>query len=274
MIKILLCYLLAISSVAYTYPIPSPESVEAYKHYWNTFDQYEDRRINKSKDAISEAWDKVRQEYNLTKQTMNESQIETLREAAENYRRHLASHGDAENTPYVLLNLAQILQYLADHYQKIGNALGTQYRSESLEVLSDLNRRYRYFEKKDIVLYLKANTLDAIDQKKSAIRTWKELSKLRKKSIYTAHANVALGDHYFHQEDARTALEKYDKAHRILTSLPNMADNYETLRVKYRIAWSSYRAAELDKCIRVSSELLKPGTAMKNLSIKGKIEQA
>ncbi|SMF72854.1 tetratricopeptide repeat protein [Pseudobacteriovorax antillogorgiicola] len=253
--------------------IPNPESVRAYKHFWNSFDQYEASRVYDSKETISQAWDQLKQEYHVTKRSMSEQQLTALKRAAEKYRNHIEEHSRADNIPYVLLNLAQILNKIANHYQEFDVTAGTQYRSEALEVLSDISKRFPRFEKREEVLYLKAVTLASIDQKESAYTVWKQLAKIARKTLFGAHAHVAIGDHLFNQEKAIQALKSYDKALRIMKILSASNIDYELLRIQYRIAWAAYRSAELGRCISTAIEILQPGRPMGKLSIKDNIEQ-
>ena len=269
---LIILYIALLNSSLVATPLPSPESVEAYKHYWNSFDQYEERRINESKETISQAWDQLKKDIHIKRRSMSEQQLSSLKDAAKQYRSHIEKHSDAENAPYVLLNLAQILQKIGDHYQEFDVAAGTQYRSEALEVLSEITKRFPDFEKRGEVLYLRATSLDAISQKESALKVWRTLASTSQYSIYKAHAHIAVGDNFFYKEKSKSALAQYERALASLESIQSPDIDYELLRVKYRIAWSSYRSAELKKCITVAIDILEPGRPLKKISTKTKIE--
>ncbi len=253
--------------------IPDPKAVDAYKHYWNTFDEYERRRIISKKDSISLAWDQLRQEFHHSQRVLSDEQIAQLKEAARKYRSHLKSYPNSQNTPYVLLNLAQILNKVGQHYAEKDVNAGTQYRSEALEVLDEVIKKYRIFERKEEVLYLKATILASLSQKESAHKTWVALASIATNSVYGAHAYIALGDYYFRAEISQKSLSSYQKAVKIISKL-NFADkDYELVRVQYRIAWAAYRSAELGTCITTVIDILRPGRVLRKVSVKNAIEQ-
>lgn len=240
-------------------------SFHAYKEFWTSFDDYESNAFAKGKAKYLENWHDIQKEWKSQENELNNTQIETLRLAIQRYQSHLTTHGDTGTVPYVRLNLAQALFKLGTHQRSQGEAS----KKRALAVISDLTRENPSFAMTEEALYLKASILESLDQEESAHNVWKTLAAQAKSTIYGVHAHLALGDHAFAKEQAETALASYRKAYTLTQSL-NLPI-YEKIRVDYRLAWASYRAADLDSAMDASRRLLEPEADFRQISMQKKM---
>jgi tetratricopeptide (TPR) repeat protein len=249
-------------------------SLEAYSTYWDAFESYEAKGQAEGQAKFQEAWQKVRSEYNKEHLRLTEQQLSNLVKSAGKYRQHLESHPDAENKPYVLLNLAQILAIIADHHDRNdpeGNA-GSSSRDEALSLLRDLEKEYPNFTMKDQGLYLRALLLEAENRHKEASIAWQTLARQPNPTRYGIYASVALGDHAFREGRAGDAMSSYEKALAQIDAAGLSDVEWERLRIKYRFVWAAYRAAELEPVVRTGVELLVPGRHIASRSQRERIE--
>lgn len=253
--------------------LPSPEAIRAYEQYWNAFESYERTRLRHEKDRLTNSWNELRQEFRRHDQRLANQQIETLKRAIDQYRSHLKRFPDAPNRPYIIMNLAQILSRLGDHYQEVNSKSAREYKRESLLLLGDLAKEYPQFDQLDETLYLRALIFSDLDQEESAQRIWKQLASRKSGSLYVVHAYIALGDIEFRKEQAKEAFNFYRQAIQRLEKLDFAEKDYEMLRLQYRLAWAAYRSAELSACIEAGIRLLQPSSVANSLSIQNKIEE-
>ena len=237
--------------------IPEPKAVSAYKHYWSSFDAYEKKHFHQRKDQNISAWNQLRQEHQFNDRNQIKAQIEVIKNAIEDYRSHLNEFPNAENRPFVMLNLAQMQNYLADLYAEINPESGDEYKKMALLTLGDLAKDFPDFQHSNASQYLRAVLFKDLNQEESAQRVWKSLCISRRSDLYQAYGCVALGDHAFGKEDAEEALKQYKRAKQIIKQ-QRLTNDYEMIRVQYRIAWAAYRSANLSECIEAGLYLLQP----------------
>ncbi|MBF0440440.1 MAG: hypothetical protein HQK54_00900 [Oligoflexales bacterium] len=254
--------------------VPPPEVVRAYKHFWESFDAYEKKVLEEGANKYSESWNSLKQNNEKRKKEITEKKIDILGTSSKKYYDHLEAHPDADNAPYVMLNLAQILNMIGNEYDNLELAeRGNRYRNESLSILNELERKYPNFRHREETLYLRAIILDGLGQDKSALAVWKKLADTAKSTIYGVYAKVAIGDHYFKKEDSSSAYSYYRSARELINSIKIDNEDYEKLRVDYRLAWSAYRAANLTDSVDAGIQLLLPGRSGKLESHRIKIQQ-
>lgn len=253
--------------------VPDPASVQAFEHFWQTFEDYESHSSSLKEGKNLGAWDQIKNEWGYVDQTERDKQLELLKEAAERYEDHLDDFADASNAPYVKLNLAQILNKIGRLQDEKSEKSGQASKRQALALLGELNQSHPSFAQMEETQYLRASILESLDQKESALPIWTQLSQQSRSTIYGVHAAIAVGDQAFAKERAADALKAYKRAQELLRQAQVKDKDFELLRVQYRIVWAAYRAAELETCIAVSQELLEPGRTFRQLSVKRRVEQ-
>ncbi len=253
--------------------VPDPESVQAYGQFWRAFDDYENHRRNSEQSEKMGAWDQIRQEFTFQDSAARSREIDLLQEAADRYKQHLESHPEASNAAYVKLNLAQIHASIASLRDEQSPKSGDDNRKVALSILSSLQKDYPAFSLLEETQYLRATLLEGLGQNETAFTIWQSLANKSRNSIFGVHAHLAVGDHFFAKEKSLEALQAYRKGRTLLQSLEVKNKDLEILRFQYRIAWASYRSAELEQCIATSIELLEPGREFRQMSVKQKVEK-
>jgi hypothetical protein len=253
--------------------LPDQEAINAFKQYWSAFESYEDKTLNEGRKQYKKAWQEVQSRYNKERKKLNSEQIAVLTKAAKNYKKQIENHPNAENRPYVMLNLAQILNMLADHYSLDDVNAGSFTKNDALILLKDIEDDYKRFEQREKTLYLRALILESLNKREEAQTVWKILAAIAKKSLYGVHARLAVGDNYFRIENPAAAMRYYQGALELLPDVESSDEDYEELRINYRLAWAAYRAAELDETIKAASSLLQPGQSLKSSNRIAKIQE-
>lgn len=249
------------------------KAIDAFKQYWSAFDEHEEKLTKDGVKKFKASWDDVKEVYQKKKAKLTTEELEALQRAADKYRDHLESRPDADNRPFVMMNLAQIQNLIGDHQAKADPNAGTFAKSEALALLKDIEEKYPTFAYREQALYLRAIVLESLDRQDDALLAWQALSATARTSLYGVHARVALGDHLFMRERAAEAMKAYEKALELLPDVEADDPEYERLRINYRLAWSAYRAAELNTVIKAGAELLVPGRRAKTVEQREKIQQ-
>jgi hypothetical protein len=253
--------------------IPEPDALNAFKQYWNAFEQYEAELLQQGRKNFSKSWEELKTNYNKQKAKLDSQQLARLQKAASNYREHLQEHPEAENRPYVLLNLAQINFLIGSHLGASDDSAGSFARSEALAQLKEIEQHFTGFPYREQAFYLRAVVLDSMSRPDEALAAWQALAAIARNSIHGVYARLAVGDHYFARDLASEALPAYKKAVELLGAIEVEDVEYERLRANYRLAWAAYRAAELDTAIKASLVLLRPGTSLRSEADREKIQK-
>lgn len=174
-------------------PIPDPKAVKAFQDFWQSFEEYERATMQKAKRQYQVQWDKVKADLQQQVDRNDRVRIEKLKEAEVEYRDHLRKYPDAENRPYVMLNLAQILNMLAESRPR-SNDVGNQYRQQALAILKEITTEFPAFDKRAETLYLRAIIFESLNFNRDAQAIWRTLASAENQNIYTVYANLALGD--------------------------------------------------------------------------------
>jgi tetratricopeptide (TPR) repeat protein len=252
--------------------VPDPSSVSAYQDFWKTFEDYESHHRSLEQGKEFGSWDQLKHKWQYQETKQQTAQLDLLEEAARRYQEHLEKYPGASNAPYVKLNLAQILQKIGQLRELDSPGSGVDIRREALALLADVTQQHAAFDLMEETQYLRATLLESLGQKETALPIWKALAAQARQSLYGVHAHIAVGDHYFAKEKPKEALDAYQKGRKLLEKIEVEDSDYERLRLQYRITWAAYRAAELEICIATAQELLEPGRAFKQISVKRRVE--
>jgi tetratricopeptide (TPR) repeat protein len=242
------------------------KSLQAFGDYWRSFDDYEDHKFLKNKGSHFEAWDRLKTEWRSQEKALTAAQLDDLKSAVKRYENQLKEHPTATSTPYARMNLAQVLSKIASLQD--GEKSAEPYQKQALAVLADLNKNQPGFTLNDEALYLRATILESMNQDEAALNVWQALARDGKDSIYTVHANLAIGDSNFEKEKASKSLKAYQNAEAILARVRSPEADYEKLRVNYRLAWAAYRTADLEESLVAAQKLLHPESDFKRISMQ------
>ncbi len=242
------------------------KAIDAYGDYWKNFDDYENHQFAQKKSDHFESWDRLKNEWRTQDGALTQAQAVDLKSAVLRYEKQLREHPTASTTPYARLNLAQVLHKLGALQDSEKSA--EPYLKQALAVLADLNKNMPGFTLNDEALYLRANLLGSLNQQEAALIVWQELARQGKDSIYTLHANIAIGDSYFEKEKATPALASYKSAAAVLARIRSPEADYEKIRVNYRLAWAAYRTGDLNESLTASQNLLHPESDFRRISIQ------
>ena len=92
-----------------------PKTVDAFRQYWNAYDHYESMILKKGRKKYKDALTRLRKSFALEQKKISAAQLSSLRMSAKKYQRQLEKFATAENRPFVMLNLAQVLNLIGDH---------------------------------------------------------------------------------------------------------------------------------------------------------------
>ncbi|MEZ4741342.1 MAG: hypothetical protein R3B45_02665 [Bdellovibrionota bacterium] len=242
-----------------------PDAINAFRSYWRSFDSFEDVTIREGEKRYKESLQHLNEIYEKEEKISIGKQLEFLRKSVQAYRKQLLNNKEANNRPYVLLNLSQVLSKIGfvEEKGKIGD-LGVGKKNEALTVLSDLIGIYPDFKQIESAQYLQAVILSSLNQKQEALVVWQNLANKAEHSIYGVNALVFVGDYYFNSDENEKALLRYKRALQLLSKLDKAERIYETIRIQYRIAWAAYRSAKLEIAINTGIDMLQPGSMVKN----------
>lgn len=245
---------------------------EAYVKFWDAFETYENKKVNAALKDHNEAMNSLRSHYAQEKAKITDAQIAALQKSAGKYKKQLADHPGAPNRPYVLLNLAQVLNMIGDIMLKDNKNSGTFSKSEALEYLVDINNRHSDFSQVEQANYLRAVILETMDRPDDAFIVWRALSANSSSTIYGVRAAVASGDYYFRKEQAADAVGYYRNALVLLEKVNPKSRNYEAARINYRLAWAAHRAAEPNTALKAALTLFEPSMTSATLEKRSRFQ--
>jgi hypothetical protein len=251
---------------------PDKDAVAAFRNYWSAFDAYEKSSLKQGKKKYQMEWEQAKTEYQKERKQAAVQELSALYKAVDKYKGHLKSHPGAANRAFVLLNLAQVLNLIGDHLIDEDQNASTFSKAESLTILNEIINNFPNFSEIEKAYYLRALVLSGLERSDEAYQAWKTLADKGGRTIYSVHANIAVGDYWFDRERADYALRAYSNGKNVLDNLDLSDKNYESARLNYRIAWSAYRAGELTQVIESATELLQPGQINSSMVRKTKIQ--
>jgi len=249
------------------------KTVDAYKHFWNAYEEYEGKVLSEGQKQFRESWEEIKRGYYKERAAITADEIQALETAAVKYRKNLEEHPNADNRPYVMLNLAQILNTLGDQKAKGDADSGVFDKNEALGLLKDLAETYKAFPLREQAQYLRAVIFESLERSDDALAAWRALAATSQNSLYVLRARVAVGDHLFTRDRPGDAMRSYQKARALLKSVEAPDPDLERVRIDYRLAWAAYRATDLETVVDATTELLALGAKAKTTDQREKIRQ-
>lgn len=264
--------ILAPAATAQSPAAPIASAPDAYVKFWDEFESYEKKKINQALKHHEEAFSSLRSAYAQEKSKLTAEQVAALQKSADKYKKQLTDHPGAPNRPYVLLNLAQVLNMIGDIMLVDNNNSGTFAKNEALQYLLDISNRHPDFAQIEQANYLRAVILETMDRSDDAFAVWRTLANLASSTIYGVRAAMASGDYYFRKEQAANATEYYKKALSLLSKIDYSDRSFEQARINYRLAWAAYRSAEPETALNAALALLDPGIATETLEKRSRFQ--
>ncbi|MCB9227997.1 MAG: tetratricopeptide repeat protein [Deltaproteobacteria bacterium] len=267
-ISVILAILISYKIYGYEDVSQDSSAIDAYHHFRKFFELRQEEILEKAQKKYQSEWNSA---LNQKKKNVLKAQadlIEKMKESEYSYRNQLEKFPDAENRPFVLMNLAQIL-YLLHEYTEIKD----EYLKESLLVLEQIDQNFTDFDHYAQALFLIAQIYSIQGNKEKSLNYWKKIISLSKNSVFHIFAYTALGDEFFYQKKAELASQYYHKALEIEKKHPQYHEREFSIALKYRIAWSSYRSGHLSDVLNICLELIKPENESQNHEKNEKIRE-
>jgi hypothetical protein len=118
--------------------IPDPQALQAYKRFWDAFQDYERQKKKAAVEEYQRAREGLESLYAGKEKALVEKRVELLAGAIARYQENLEKTPTAANRPYVLLNLAQMYGELSSLQDSIGDGNAKQSRQAALSILKNL----------------------------------------------------------------------------------------------------------------------------------------
>lgn len=258
---------------AYPPDLPEDETINAYKSYWQSFEQYEAALVKDGRDKFAESWENLKKSYRKQKLQLNQEQLEILKKSAQKYRQQLEEHPSANNRPFVLLNLAQVNFLIANKQTELDSDSGSFLKDEAISYLKEIDENFRGFVYREKAQYLRAIILKSTNRPDEALAVWESLVSSKRNVAPVYYAHIAIGDHYFSRDMPGQAAKAYKRAVDLLEKLDIEDIAFERIRASYRLAWAAYRSTDLDTAVNASLVLLQPNPNFKDTDEHKKIVQ-
>jgi hypothetical protein len=248
----------------------APDSIDSFVR---DFDKRELERKELERAKLRDRWVKIQEQERTVKNQSAAAELESLKKSAREYERSIESAGKNRSEPYALFNLARVHYTIGRRVVALEQGSGEANFLKSMDLSKLLINTFPDFEKNDQAGYIGALSAEALKQDDAAKKFWQLVGSMKTKSIFVAHAHIALGDERFGDEDPVTALKHYQKALEGLPSTESSRIDYERVRAKYRLSWAAFKAAQLDLAVSTAKDLLQPALATFSLSQRRKITQ-
>ncbi len=252
---------------------PDENLSKAYQQYWESFQLYEKKMIEDGKSQYKASWDLLEDVIAKNQSEIKAAKILALKQAKNEYEEHLKKYPDAESRSYARLNIAQVMNRHADLVKEDDKKLFDEEKIGALKILDAIEKENGDFQKMGDVIYLQATIYESLNKKSEAMSSWGNLTKISPKSIHTVYAYIAIGDHWFYQQEASIALKYYKNAEIVLNRVAVPRQEFEVIRLNYRLAWAAYKSGELETVIKAAKGLLLPGDQYKTTENRKKIQK-
>jgi hypothetical protein len=111
--------------------------------------------------------------------------------------------------------------------------------------------------------YLKSMSLERLGRGAEARSILRSLAKTKGKSKYIYQANIRLGDDLFNKGEPKAALKYFRASLKSIDMNSTTASNsVDRLQVSYRLAWASYKAADLEQAVKSANIVLTSRAAL------------
>jgi tetratricopeptide (TPR) repeat protein len=120
---------------------------------------------------------------------------------------------------------------------KLASSKSDGLKKKALTIYDEILSKYPDYERNDEVLFNKASSLYEAGQQKEAIELYFALIKRFPKSEFVADTYLAMGEHYFNNNDLQRAITAYQKA--VQTQKPKVY-----AYALYKLAWCDYNAQD------------------------------
>jgi hypothetical protein len=243
--------------------VPDPSAVKAYRDYWSSLEEYENRAALDGQSRLRALYDRLDREENQRRVELTRRQLDFLKSAAEKYRRHLGEFPSAVNRQYVVLNFARILDRIASIEQETSAEKADELRRDALNYLRDFEENWPDATLRDEASAMRAVLLEKTGNPADAVKVWQSLAGRSRDNQSVLAGNIASGDHAFDQSEPRVAWKFYTRAREIAENLSKNASLRRValrtrVKVVYRIGWASYKSGRLDDTVAAAEDLLQP----------------
>lgn len=250
--------------------IPDPAALQAYKRFWDAFQDYERQKKKTAVDEYQRARDGLESMYSNKERELTEKRVSTLEAAIQRYNDNLQKTPNASNRPYVLLNLAQMYGELASLQASRADGSDKKSRLEAISILKSIEENHKAFQHSAEALYLRANLLEANGDSEGAAAIWKRLAETGS-DRFTLYGNIAAGDGEFDRANPEKAIKYYERAKTLLTSSEEKDKGLDELRIYYRLSWAYFKAGKSQIAIKAARHILEPGVLSKSVRQKDRI---
>jgi hypothetical protein len=252
--------------------IPDPQALQAYKRFWDAFQDYERQKKKAAVEEYQRAREGLESLYAGKEKALVEKRVELLAGAIARYQENLEKTPTAANRPYVLLNLAQMYGELSSLQDSIADGNAKQSRQAALSILKNLEESHKTFAYGTDALHLRATLLEVNGEQKAAAEIWKKLAATGN-DRFTLYGNIAAGDGEFENASPELAIKFYEKAKQILGELDESDKGLDELRIYYRMAWAHFKAGNNKSAISAARHIIAPGTLSKSVRQKERISR-
>ncbi len=252
--------------------IPDPAALQAYKRFWDAFQDYERQKKKTAVDEYQRAREGLESIYSNKERELREKRITTLENAINRYNENLEKTPNAANRPFVLLNLAQMYGELASLQVERGDESDKKSRSAAVAILKSIDENHKAFQHSGEALYLRANLLEANGDSEGASQVWKRLAE-NGSDRFTTYGNIAAGDGEFERANPEAAIKYYEKAKQLLAQSDDQNRGLDELRIYYRLAWAYFKAGKSAVAIKAARHILEPGVLSKSVRQKERISR-
>lgn len=269
--QIFIIALLICSANSFAKESKYPASANALKEYWDAYQAYSKKRSVKRLSVYSGNLQKFTEAEAKAERIRLRQEAELLENAIANYEEQLKLVAPGDPRADAMLNQSIAMNRLASIFDSLDKD-SVFVRKSAISLLEEVVKQYPDYSEVDKARYYLAVNLELADKEIEAKKIWNELAKSENSNIYVTHANVIIADHYFD-------LDRYEHSISFLNRGLNKLNESNTKRfdplifeIRYRLAWSNYRAGHLEESILNCIEILKPGSAIKTESARNNIK--
>ena len=259
----LLIWMLSFPRSGIAKPNQYPSSSTALKEYWDAYQAFAKKRSTKQLSIYNGSLQKYTETEMKAERIRLSQESELLEKAIENYDAQLKAVAPSEARADAMLNQSIAMNRLASINDSLGKD-STFIRKSAISLLEEVVKTFPDYSEVDKARYYLAVNLEISDQEVASKKIWNELSKSENANIYVTHANVIVADQYFEADKYESSISYLNRALAKLSESNTKRFDPLVLEIRYRLAWSNYRASHLEESIQNCVDILKPGSAIKS----------